>query len=109
MHKLPNSAQLSSINTIEVFDYNSDQNLDLLVAGNLFSSEVKTTRNDAGIGLVLTTNSNGNVEVVDPSISRLVVKGEVKVIKKIKLVSGKNAFLFARNNDSLKLIELSNE
>ena len=34
-------------------DFNQDGNLDILVAGNLYTAEVETPRNDAGIGLVL--------------------------------------------------------
>ena len=38
---------------IQVMDINNDGMPDLLLAGNDFSSEVETGRNDAGIGLVL--------------------------------------------------------
>jgi hypothetical protein len=92
MHKLPNWAQLSSINGI--------------ADGNLYGSEVETPRNDASIGLVLKSDAKGEIQVIPPSESGLAVKGEVKTIRKIKLASGKDGFLFAINNDSLKLIEL---
>ena len=104
MHKLPNWAQLSSINAIaEIKDKNSTA---FIVAGNLYGSEVETPRNDASIGLVLKSDAKGEIRVIPPSESGLAVKGEVKAIRKIKLASGKDGFLFAINNDSLKLIEL---
>jgi hypothetical protein len=104
MHNLPNRAQFSSINDMTEIKY-KDNSTAFIIAGNLYGSEVETPRDDAGIGLILTSNAKGEIKVVPPSESSLMIKGEVKVIRKIKLVSGKYAFLFAINNDSLKLIE----
>jgi len=39
MHKLPNLAQVSSINQILIEDFDKDSNLDIVVAGNLYGSE----------------------------------------------------------------------
>ena len=104
MHKLPNRAQFSSINDIaEMKKENGGKAF--IVAGNLYGSEIETPRNDAGIGLVIQSDSTGEIEVVPPDESSLFIKGEVKAIRKIKLASGKDAFLFAINNDSLKLLE----
>jgi hypothetical protein len=80
-----------------------------IIAGNLYSSEVETPRNDASIGLVLISDSKGEISAVPPSESNLRISGEVKVIRKIKMASGKDAYLFAINGDSLKLIESENE
>ncbi|MGB0948787.1 MAG: FG-GAP-like repeat-containing protein, partial [Marinirhabdus sp.] len=44
--KLPRLAQLSSLNGILVKDVNADGFLDAIVSGNLYGSEVETTRND---------------------------------------------------------------
>ena len=46
---LPNEAQFSAINSMLVRDVDQDGNLDLITSGNLFSSEVETPRNDAGL------------------------------------------------------------
>jgi hypothetical protein len=104
MHKLPNQAQFSSINDMAGIKYN-DNSTAFIVAGNLYGSEVETPRNDASIGLLLQSYSNGEIKVVPPAESSLMIKGEVKVIRKIRLASGNDAFLFAINNDSLKLFE----
>jgi len=106
MHKLPNWAQFSSINDVSEIKYN-DAETSFIVAGNLYGSEAETPRNDASIGLVLLSDTKGEIKVVPPAESSLMIKGEVKVIRKIKLASGKDAFLFALNNDSLKLIEFN--
>ncbi|MBN1791083.1 MAG: VCBS repeat-containing protein [Bacteroidales bacterium] len=105
MHPLPDRAQLSSINAIAGFHKEANGTM-FLVAGNLYGSEAETPRNDASIGLLLHANDLGEIMVVPPSKSGLVVKGEVKAIGKIKLASGRDGFLFAINNDSMKLIEL---
>ena len=60
VHQLPSEAQLSSINQILVDDFDRDGNLDALVAGNLYWSEVETPRNDAGTGLLLKGNGKGS-------------------------------------------------
>ena len=62
--KLPNIAQLSSINAIEVDDYNKDGNLDMVVAGNMYASEVETPRNDASYGVFLAGDGKGNFETL---------------------------------------------
>jgi hypothetical protein len=104
MHKLPNPAQFSSINDMAEINYNNSKVL--LVAGNLYNSEVETPRNDASVGLLLQYTGNKQLVAIPPSESKLLIRGEVKAIEKIKLASGKVGLLFAINNESLKLIEV---
>jgi enediyne biosynthesis protein E4 len=104
MHKLPNWAQFSSINDMAEVKCKDDKT-EFVIAGNLYESEVETPRNDASVGLELVSDAKGEIRVIPPSESSLMIKGEVKNIRKIKMASGNDAFLFAVNNDSLKLIE----
>jgi len=105
MHKLPDMAQLSSINDVALLDYGDDVPA-FIVAGNLYGSEVETPRNDASVGLVLKADSGDGdgLTAIPPAESSLMINGEVKAIREINLASGKKAYLFAINNDSLKLI-----
>jgi hypothetical protein len=64
IHRLPNMAQISSINQILVDDYDKDGYSDALIIGNLHASEVETPRNDAGIGLFLKGNGKGQFEPI---------------------------------------------
>jgi hypothetical protein len=105
MHQLPNRTQFSSINDMVEINYKNNSTA-YVVAGNLYGSEVETPRNDAGIGLVLQSTATGEIKVVPPAESTLIIRGEVKAIGKIKLASGKDALLFAINKGALKLIEL---
>ena len=57
---LPSEAQFSSANTISIGDFNQDNHLDMVIAGNLYVSEVETPRNDASIGLLLAGDGQGN-------------------------------------------------
>jgi enediyne biosynthesis protein E4 len=107
MHPLPNWAQFSSINDMVEINYKNNKHA-FIAAGNLYESEVETPRNDASVGLILTYD-HGEIKAIPPSVSNLIVEGEVKVIKKIKLASGKDAYLFAINNRALKLIEYNPE
>ena len=51
MHALPVEAQLAPQFGITVGDFNNDENLDVLMAGNSYSSDVGTGQYDASYGL----------------------------------------------------------
>ena len=106
IHELPNLAQLSSINQILVEDYNKDGNLDVLLAGNLFASEVETPRNDAGIGLFLQGDGKGDFKPINASKSGFYTTGDVKDMTQITL-NNKNYIVVAKNNDYLQWIEIN--
>ena len=105
-YPLPHMAQFSSINSIEVFDYNQDTYPDLLLAGNLYHAEVETPRGDASLGLILTTNPDGGFKAVPPGRSGLMLTGEMRSIQHLQVGRVKTtAFLFARNDDPLLLLK----
>ncbi|MBN2173158.1 MAG: VCBS repeat-containing protein, partial [Bacteroidales bacterium] len=104
VHPLVNRAQLSSVNTIQIDDFNSDTFLDVLIAGNMYGSEIRTPRNDAGYGLLLTGDGKGNFIPVEMNESGVCVPGDVKGSKRIKLSGGKEGILFAKNQDYLQLL-----
>jgi hypothetical protein len=105
MHPLPNWAQFSSINAVAEINYDGNETA-FVVAGNFYTSESATPRNDASIGLVLKADSMGNIRAIPPAESGLLVRGEVRAIGKIKLATGKEGLLFAINNGFLKLLEI---
>ena len=104
--KLPVEAQLSSINQFLVDDYDNDGNLDVLIAGNLFASEIETPRNDAGHGLLLKGDGQGNFQSVSAFKSGFFVPGDVKDMQPIKTKNG-DYILAAKNNDFLQAIKLN--
>mgnify|MGYP000253285267 FL=1 len=103
---LPSEAQYSNINTILVEDVDSDGNLDLILGGNLYNAEVETPRNDASYGLWLKGDGKGDFTTQLPRNSGLVIKGDVRNIRKIR-VGNESHILFAKNNDALQQIRIN--
>ena len=106
IHKLPYQAQLSSINRILVDDYDQDGNLDAVLAGNLFGSEIETPRNDAGYGMFLRGDGKGDFEPVPAYKSGFFTPGDVKDMTTIQF-QGKNYIIIAKNDDFLQVIEIN--
>jgi len=105
---LQNMAQISSVNSILADDINNDGNLDLVIAGNNYSSEAETPRNDAGIGLLLSGDGSGNFEPVSSRESGLFINGVVKEIGLIHLGKNNNkCILAAKNNSYMQLIKIN--
>lgn len=96
---LVNEAQISSVNDIAIEDIDKDGNLDIILAGNLYGSEVETPRNDAGMGLYMQGDGKGNFGPVPMHESGLFIPGEVRHIKKLQLAGGQEVLVFARNNE----------
>lgn len=102
---LPAMAQLSSTNSIVLEDFDEDGKEDILLAGNLFGSEVETPRNDASTGALLLGDGSGNFQYVPAFESGLQLKGEVKSLQQLTLKSnGQRSILVVKNNDFLQLL-----
>lgn len=106
VHELPVEAQISSVNELLVDDYDNDGFLDLLIAGNLYVSEVETPRNDASHGLFLKGNGKGQFEAKQASKSGFFVPGDVKSMAEIR-VNDNSYFIIGKNNDYLQFITLN--
>lgn len=104
MHKLPNEAQLAPINQILVRDFDVDGHMDIIIAGNLFASEVETPRADAGYGLFLKGDSKGNFMPQAAIQSGLFIDGDVKDLSIIE-VKNKDYILAAKNSDYIQFIK----
>ena len=84
--KMPNYAQISSINDILVEDFDNDGAKEILLAGNLYASEVETTRNDASYGCIVTFDKGlESMMALRPDKSGLFIGGDAKKVGKIKI------------------------
>ena len=98
---LPEEAQLSPVKDIISRDINSDGKIDLLLGGNLYGSEIETTRGDAGIGLLLIGDGVGNFESVNTLDSGFFID---KDVRRMNYIEGKKGYVIVvNNNDKVQL------
>ena len=103
--KLPNEAQLSTINDVVIDDFDKDGNLDALLAGNFYGSEVETPRNDASVGLLLVGDGKNNFETISPRNSGFYAQYDVKNMDVIRVGKDKMVIL-GINNDYLQIFKV---
>ncbi len=104
----PDMAQLSSINDVVIKDLNGDGQEDLIVAGNMFGSEIETPRNDAGYGLVLINQGMGAFTPLNASTTGLHLSGDVKIVQTIT-IDGATCLLAGSNAEELEIFELNRD
>ena len=104
---LPVEAQFSTINSIITNDIDGDGNLDIIISGNLYGSEVETPRADASYGLFLKGNGEGDFKSISPKESRLYVMGDVKSSSLITLFGNNTGIIFAKNKNTLQLFKIN--
>ncbi len=102
---LPLKAQIAPTNQILVADFNTDGTKDIILAGNLYASEVETPRADAGYGLFLKGGENNTFYPIGPDASGLFIDGDVKDLATIT-VKGQPYLLVAKNKDFLKFVAI---
>ena len=106
---LPVEAQFSTVQGIVVKDFDGDDNLDLLVAGNFHVSEVETGRADAGIGLLLTGDGHGNFHPVQVSTSGFMADLDVRDLAMARSANGPPYILVGNNNDRLQVFRVGRQ
>lgn len=106
VHPLPNLAQISPINRILIRDFNKDGVPDLLIAGNMYNTEVETPRYDAGNGLILLGDGKGGFSPRNVGQSGFFAPGNVKDLAIVQAaVNGKFWILVANNDSDLQMFE----
>ncbi|MCM4168308.1 hypothetical protein KCTC52924_03874 [Arenibacter antarcticus] len=104
---LPNKAQFSSINDMLVEDFNGDGNLDVILVGNMFVSEIETPRNDAGTGVLMLGNGKGDFDFLTIKESGFFANKDVKKIISVS-IKDKEWIIVGNNNDNLQFFEKRN-
>jgi hypothetical protein len=98
---MPLNAQLSPYKTAAV---SVNNNLpDILLGGNYYDNNIQMGRYDADYGTILLNKGNDNF--IAEKLNGITIKGQVRSIKSIKLANNKQAFVYARNNDSTLVID----
>lgn len=98
---LPNEAQLAPINGIIIQDFNEDGKNDIMIAGNIFDTEVETTPYDSGNGLILLNNMPSGFRAKSKSAETgIMLTNNVKDIKIIQLGKDQQKGVLVANNNS---------
>jgi hypothetical protein len=103
LKELPWEAQLTSYRDAATGDVNNDNRPDILLAGNFYPNSIQMGEYDGDYGTVLINNGNGNFSCT--TLNGYAIKGEVRHVRKIS-AGKRDAFIAARNNDSLKVIRV---
>jgi hypothetical protein len=105
---LPREAQFSVINGMVVDDFDGDGNLDLVMNGNDYGTDVTVGRYDAFNGLLLNGNGQGGFEPKSILQSGIFIPGNGKAL--VKLCCANNQYLLAgsQNRGPLKVFRLKN-
>jgi hypothetical protein len=103
---LPKQAQYSALNGVLVDDYDADGNLDVLINGNDYGTEVSVGRYDALNGLLLKGDGKGAFKPLSIVESGIFIPGNGKALVSIKGANGVQLVAASQNKGPLKVFEL---
>jgi hypothetical protein len=104
IEKLPVMVQLSSVNAIWVGDINGDANPDLVLGGNMFLFPPQFGRLDGSYGHVVLNEGVGKLRWVEPKLSGLRERGEIKQISSLNTPD--KHYLLITQNDQYPVLYL---
>jgi hypothetical protein len=103
---LPKEAQLSVLNGMVADDFDGDGNLDVLINGNDFGTDVTVGRYDALNGLLLTGNGNGGFQPKSIIESGVFIPGNGKALVKLRGKDDQYLVAASQNRGPLKVFRL---
>jgi hypothetical protein len=106
MVAMPTQAQFSSIFGMLAEDVNGDGNLDVIMNGNDFGTEVSVGRYDALNGLVLLGDGKGSFKPLSILQSGIFIPGNGKALVKFQNASGDCMIAASQNRGPLKVYQL---
>jgi hypothetical protein len=102
---LPVEAQFSSLNGMQTGDFDGDGNLDVVITGNDYGTEVSIGRYDALNGLMLKGDGKGNFKALSILQSGIYVPGDGKALVKLRDTKGNLLLAASQHKDSLKVFK----
>jgi hypothetical protein len=103
---LPQAAQVSVVNAMVVDDFDGDGNLDILINGNDYGTEVATGQYDALNGLLLIGDGRGDFTARSIQSSGIYIPHDGKALVKLMGASGEYLVAGSQHLDVLKLYQL---
>ena len=107
MIPLPDQAQVSAINGMIVDDFDGDGNLDVVLNGNDFGTEVTVGRYDALNGLMLKGDGKGDFQPQTIMQSGIYIPGDGKALVKLQNSTGGYMLAASQSRDALKVFQLN--
>lgn len=105
---LPMLAQMAPVFGMLTDDYDGDGNLDLLMAGNSYATDVQVGRYDAGKGLMLRGNGRGSFTAETLARSGFCADRDAKSVVSLATDQpGQSLILVGNNNDTLQTFRWS--
>jgi hypothetical protein len=103
---LPLNTQVANMNGMLAEDFDGDGNLDVLLVGNDYGTDVSIGRYDASNGLFLKGDGKGGFVSKSILESGWFVPGDAKALIKLRSENGKCLLVASQNKDRLKAFEL---
>jgi hypothetical protein len=104
--ELPIQAQISVLGGMCVDDFDGDGNLDVVINGNDFGTDVSVGRYDALNGLFMKGDGKGNFIPQTIMESGIFIPGNGKALVKLKSAGGKTMIAASQRNGPLKIFKL---
>lgn len=106
---LPKQAQISALNGMVADDFDGDGNLDVILNGNDFGTEVSVGKYDALNGLMLKGDGKGNFSPQTILQSGIYIPGDGKALVKLQDKAGNYLIAASQNRGPLKLFQLKRQ
>jgi hypothetical protein len=103
LNPLPIEAQFAPVFGMLPGDFNGDGNLDLLLSGNSYASEILTGWYDAFIGLYLEGDGKGKFRPVQVNQSGFMVDKDAKALVQVYTYKKQPLIIASNNADSLRV------
>jgi len=103
---LPVQAQVSVLGGISVDDYDGDGNLDVVINGNDYGTDVSVGRYDALNGLFMKGDGKGNFLPETIMQSGIYIPGNGKALVSMRAADGKTMLAASQHNGPLKIFKL---
>jgi len=107
MIPLPIEAQVSVLNGMQAGDFDGDGNLDIVINGNDYGTDVSIGRYDALNGLMLKGDGKGNFKPLSILQSGIYIPGNGKALVQMLGKNGELLLAASQNRDSLKIFKLN--
>jgi hypothetical protein len=109
LQPLPMQAQLSMLCGMSVDDFDGDGNLDVVINGNDYGTDVTTGRYDALNGLFMKGDGKGNFTSQTILQSGIYIPGNGKALVKLRSKGGSCLLAASQNRGPLKIFKLKRD